>query len=160
MTDPCHILLLCDDDLAGLELRRLLGEQIDIAPLFGHGTPLQLPLVVEEVVLSGTWEMGVQGHPSHQLCIVTVIRLVAGWLLFCPPRHRHCATASPRSCTWSRAVPAHPRPAPCARDAIACSSCRARTPPCAARSRPCCSACSPCAGCLATIRAISPCWKG
>jgi hypothetical protein len=71
MNDPCRVLLICDDDLAGLELRGMLGNELRAAPVFGHGEPRTVPLEIEEVVLSGTWEIGVRDRHYH-LGIVAV----------------------------------------------------------------------------------------
>ena len=71
MNDACRILLICDDDLSGLEIRRMLGTDMRIEPLLGQGQPRTLTLEVDEVVLSGTWEIGVQDR-HYQLCIISV----------------------------------------------------------------------------------------
>ncbi len=71
MTDTCRILLICDDDLSGLELRRLLGAELHIEPLLGQGQGRTLALELEEVVMTGTWEIGVQERHYH-LCIIAV----------------------------------------------------------------------------------------
>jgi hypothetical protein len=69
VNDLCRVLLICDDDLGGLELRRLLGSELRIDPALGQGEPRVLALEIEEVVLSGTWEIGVRDR-QYQLCIV------------------------------------------------------------------------------------------
>ncbi len=71
MNEACRILLICDDELGGLELRRLLGNELRIEPMLGQGRPQVIALDVEEVVASGTWEIGV-AHRRYQLCIVAV----------------------------------------------------------------------------------------
>ena len=71
MNETCRVLLICDDDLGGLELRRLLGNELRIEPVLGQGQPLVIPLEIEEVVASGTWEIGVRDR-HYQLCIIAV----------------------------------------------------------------------------------------
>jgi len=71
MNDTCRILLICDDDLSGLELRRMLGTEMRIEPLLSQGPARTLTLEIEEVVLSGTWEIGVQDR-HYRLCIISV----------------------------------------------------------------------------------------
>lgn len=71
MNETCRVLLICDDDLGGLELRRLLGTEVRIDPVLGQGIPLAITLEIEEVVASGTWEIGVRDRQYH-LCIIAV----------------------------------------------------------------------------------------
>ena len=71
MNDTCRILLICDDDLSGLEVRRMLGTEMCIEPLLGQGLARTLALELDEVVLSGTWEIGVQDRHYH-LGIISV----------------------------------------------------------------------------------------
>jgi len=65
----CRVLLICDDDLAGAELRRVLGDEIVADQVLGQGRERRLALEIDEVVLRGTWEIGVRDHRYH-LCIV------------------------------------------------------------------------------------------
>ena len=71
MKTTCRVLLICDDDLGGIELRRLLSEELRIEPVLGAGEPLVIALEIEEVVASGTWEIGVRDRHYH-LCIIAV----------------------------------------------------------------------------------------
>ncbi|MBA3937011.1 MAG: hypothetical protein H0X38_06090 [Planctomycetes bacterium] len=71
MSEPCRILLICDDDLGCLELRETIGTELRVVPVLGHGDATVVPLEVEGVVASGTWEIGITDR-QYQLCIVAI----------------------------------------------------------------------------------------
>ncbi len=65
MNDTCRVLLICDDSRLGLELRQMLGRELRVAPLRSGGDARVIPLDVDEVALSGTWELGFREQRYH-----------------------------------------------------------------------------------------------
>ncbi len=65
MTNVCRILLISDEPRRGAEVRRLLGDTIDGEGVLEHGVDRALSLAVDEIVLSGTWELGLRDRYYH-----------------------------------------------------------------------------------------------
>lgn len=57
MTIDCRVLLICDDDLLGHELRRALGTTLALNMVPSSGSSVELRLTFDEMSLHGTWEM-------------------------------------------------------------------------------------------------------
>ena len=57
MTIDCRVLLICDDDLLGHELRLALGATLALNVVPSSGPPVELRLVFDEMSPHGTWEM-------------------------------------------------------------------------------------------------------
>lgn len=80
MSIPCRILLICDDDLLGREIRGALGESLEVAVIPATGKAQQLRITYQEMVLHGIWEMPVRGA-QFDLAIVSLVGgTVAGML--------------------------------------------------------------------------------
>ena len=80
MSFTCRILLICDDDLLGHEVRAALGEKIDVAMIPATGKSKVFTLSYQEMVLHGVWEMPVRGA-QFDLAIVSLVGgTVAGML--------------------------------------------------------------------------------
>ena len=69
--DECTILLICDDELGALELRRAIGEVMTITPALSHVTPRRISISWRQAILSGAWSLDLDAA-RYDLCIVAV----------------------------------------------------------------------------------------
>lgn len=72
MPFSCRILVVCDDDLLGHEIRQAIGSSVSIVDIPAVAPPFDVTLTYHDMVLRGTWEMPVRG-PHFDLAIVSML---------------------------------------------------------------------------------------
>src|SRR3954464_11724227 len=71
MRRDCHVLLICDDELAAHELKRALGAELVVSQTLEGLTQVTFDLRFEPVVLGAAWEIDLRDK-RYDLCVVSV----------------------------------------------------------------------------------------